>query len=138
MITRLNHVSVAVNSIDDALHFYRDLLGLEVVRTEVLEDRQLKVAFVKIGETEIELLEPTGQDNTVSRFLSRRGPGLHHICLEVDDIRATMAEMMERGAEFVDPEPQPGAVGEVAFILPDIGRGLLVELNEPAPARREA
>jgi methylmalonyl-CoA epimerase len=137
MIKRLRHVSVAVHSIDDALGFYRDLLGLEVSRTVVLDDRQLKVAFVKIGETEIELLEPTSEDNTVSRFLSRRGPGLHHICLEVDDIRATMAELMERGAEFVEPEPRPGADGEVAFLLPDVGRGLLVELNEPGPVGRE-
>ena len=134
MIKRLNHVSIAVHSIDEALQFYRDVLGLEVTRTQTLDDRQLKVAFVKVGQTELELLEPTSQDNTVTRFLERRGPGLHHICLEVDDLQAAMAEMMERGAEFVDPEPQPGAVGRVAFILPDVGRGVLVELNQPDSA----
>lgn len=131
MIKRLNHVSIAVRSVDDALAFYRDMLGLEVAGTEVNEARQLKIAFVKIGETKLELIEPLNEDNTVTRFLERRGPGLHHICLEVDDIRAAMDELMSRGAEFVDPDPKPGAVGEVAFILPDVARGVLVELNEP-------
>jgi methylmalonyl-CoA/ethylmalonyl-CoA epimerase len=132
MIKRLNHVSVAVPSIQDALRFYRDILGLEVVETTTLDDRELKVAFVRIGDTEIELLEPTSADNTVTRFLERRGPGLHHICLEVDDLAAAMDELSARGAEFVDPQPRPGAVGQVAFILPDVGRGVLVELSQPA------
>jgi methylmalonyl-CoA/ethylmalonyl-CoA epimerase len=131
MIKRLNHISVAVDSIDDALRFYRDLLGLEVVEMAKLDDRELKLAFVKLGDTEIELLEPTSKDNTVTRFLERRGPGLHHICLEVDDLAAAMEELSARGAEFVDPEPRPGAVGRVAFILPEVGRGVLVELNQP-------
>src|ERR671931_190508 len=134
MIKRLNHISVAVDSIDDALKFYRDLLGLEVIETVTLGDRELKVAFVKLGDTEIELLEPTSQDNTVTRFLERHGPGLHHICLEVDDLEAAMAELSARGAEFVDPEPRPGAVGQVAFILPEVARGVLVELNQPDPS----
>lgn len=131
MIKRLNHVSVAVRSIEDALKFYRDILGLEVSSTRFLEDRQLKVAFVKIGDTELELLEPTSEDNTVTRFLNRRGPGLHHICLEVDDIEKAIAEFQARGAQFVDPCPSPGAVGQVAFIVPEVGRGVLVELNQP-------
>jgi methylmalonyl-CoA/ethylmalonyl-CoA epimerase len=131
LFSRLNHISVAVHSIDDALRFYRDMLGLEASPIEHLADRELKVAFVKIGETEIELLEPTSEDNTVSRFLERRGPGLHHICLETDDIETTMAELSERGAEFVDPEPKPGVVGMVAFMLPETARGVLVEINEP-------
>jgi lactoylglutathione lyase/methylmalonyl-CoA/ethylmalonyl-CoA epimerase len=136
MIKRLNHVSVAVASIEDALRFYRDMLGLEVTRIETLDDRQLRVAFVRVGDTEIELLEPTSSDNTVTRFLERRGPGLHHLCLEVDDIDAAMDELRARGAEFVDPEPSRGAVGRVAFMLPDTGRGVLVELNEPAREAR--
>ena len=131
MIKRVSHISVAVSSIDDALKFYRDLLGLEVVRRIRLEDRQLKVAFVKVGNTEIELIEPTSNDNTVTRFLERRGPGLHHVCLEVDDLEAAMAELNERGVEFVDPGPRPGAAGQVAFIMPEVGRGVLVELSQP-------
>lgn len=131
MIKRLNHVSVAVRSIEDALKFYRDILGLEVSAIQHLEDRQLNVAFVKIGDTELELLEPTSEDNTVTRFLNRRGPGLHHICLEVDDIQKAIDEFQARGAQFVDPYPSRGAVGQVAFMLPETGRGVLVELNQP-------
>jgi methylmalonyl-CoA epimerase len=133
MIKRLSHVSVAVNSIDDALKFYRDVLGLEPSETVRIEDQRLKVAFIKIGDTELELIEPIGDDNTVSRFLERRGPGLHHICLEVDDLQSAMDEYSARGAEFVDPAPRSGAVGQVAFFLPEVGRGVLVELNQPYP-----
>ena len=128
MIKRLHHVGVATSSIDDALKFYRDVLGLEPSETLRMDDRQLKIAFITAGDSEVELLEPTESDTTVARFLERRGPGLHHICFEVDDIQAAIDEFSARGAEFVDPEPRPGAVGQVAFILPEVGRGVLVEL----------
>jgi methylmalonyl-CoA epimerase len=127
---KLNHVSIAVEDVDQALEFYRDLLGLEVTRVTILEDRQLKVAFVKIGETELELLEPLNQDNTVRRYLDRWGPGLHHICLEVDDVAGTMQTLKAKGAEFTDSEPRPGAVGQVAFIHPNSTGGVLVEINQ--------
>ena len=133
MIKRLHHVGIAAASIRDALGFYGDILGLEVTDTMSLDDRDLKVAFVKAGGTEIELLEPTSEDTTVARFIERRGPGLHHICFEVDDIEAAIDEFMGRGAEFVDPEPRPGAVGQVAFMLPEVGRGVLVELIQLEP-----
>jgi methylmalonyl-CoA/ethylmalonyl-CoA epimerase len=134
MMKRLSHVSVAVSSLDEAVPFYRDTLGLEVSEPVHLADRQLNVVFVKLGNTEIELLEPTSQDNTVARFLERRGPGLHHICLEVDDLQSAIETLSARGAEFVDPEPRPGATGQVAFIQPAVARGVLVELNEPDAA----
>lgn len=127
---KLNHVSIAVEDVDQALEFYRDLLGLEVSRVVILDDRQLKVAFVKIGETELELLEPLNQDNTVRRYLDRWGPGLHHICLEVDDLAGTMSTLKARGAEFTDSEPRSGAVGQVAFIHPISSGGVLVEINQ--------
>ena len=133
MIKRLHHVGIAASSIRDALGFYSDILGLEVTDTMSLDDRDLKVAFIEAGGTEIELLEPTSEDTTVARFIERRGPGLHHICFEVDDIEAAIHELMSRGAEFVDPEPRPGAVGQVAFMLPEVGRGVLVELIQLEP-----
>ena len=137
MIKRLHHVGVAAESIREALAFYGDILGLEVADSMSLADRDLKVAFVDAGGAEIELLEPTSSDNTVARFIERRGPGLHHICFEVDDIEAAIDELSSRGAEFVDLEPRPGAVGQVAFMLPETGRGVLVELiqlgEDPAP-----
>jgi methylmalonyl-CoA/ethylmalonyl-CoA epimerase len=137
MLKKLSHVSIAVENVDEAVKFYRDVLGLDVSRTVTLDDRQLKIAFIKIGETEIELLEPLNQDNTVRRYLDRWGPGLHHICFEVDDIGISMETLKARGAEFTDSEPRPGAVGQVAFMPPTSTGGVLVEINQeiaPAPS----
>jgi methylmalonyl-CoA/ethylmalonyl-CoA epimerase len=133
MLKKLSHVSIAVENVDDAVKFYRDVLGLEVTRTVTLDDRQLKIAFVKIGETELELLEPLNQDNTVRRYLDRWGPGLHHICFEVDDVAGSMETLKSRGAEFTDSEPRPGAVGQVAFMHPSSTGGVLVEINQEIP-----
>src|SRR6266508_6007963 len=130
MLRKLNHVSIAVESVEAALGFYRDMLGLEVSEVVTLEDRQLKVAFLTIGDTKIELLEPLNQDNTVRRFIDRWGPGLHHICLEVDDIATEMQRLESKGAQFTEDAPRPGAVGRVAFILPTTTNGVLVELNQ--------
>ena len=130
MLKKLSHVSIAVENVDEAVKFYRDVLGLEVTRTVTLDDRQLKIAFVKIGETELELLEPLNQDNTVRRYLDRWGPGLHHICFEVDDVAGSMEALKSRGAEFTDTEPRPGAVGQVAFMPPSSTGGVLVEINQ--------
>ncbi len=127
---RLHHVAVAVESVDQALRFYCDLLGLEVTQVMTLEDRGLKVALIDAGNSEVELLEPTTEDNTVRRFLERRGPGLHHICFQVDDVEAAMRELGGRGAEFVEPVPREGAVGLVAFMPPAVADGVLVELAQ--------
>ncbi len=130
-IKKLNHVSIAVADIDEALRFYRDVLGLEVTRRLRLEDRELEVAFIKVGDTELELIKPLTDDSTVARFLDRRGPGLHHLCFEVDDVVASMQELTDRGAQFVETEPHPGAVGMVSFIHPGSTNGVLVEINQP-------
>jgi methylmalonyl-CoA/ethylmalonyl-CoA epimerase len=124
----IHHVGIAVPSIDDAMHFYGDTLGLSIVDTVDLPDRQLKVVFIKTGNTLIELLEPTGIDSTVSRFLERRGPGLHHLCFGTPDIRAHLRDLRDKGVELVDEEPRPGAHGEVAFLQPAAALGVLVEL----------
>lgn len=130
-IKKLHHVAVAVESVEQAAAFYRLVLGLEVTKTITLEDRGLKVAFIQAGDTEIELLEPIADDNTVKRFLEKRGPGLHHICFQVDDIEAAMHKLGGRGAEFIDPVPREGAVGLVAFMPPALADGVLVELTQP-------
>jgi methylmalonyl-CoA epimerase len=129
-VKKLHHVAVAVDSVDEALRFYRDVLGLEDITTMTLEDRGLKIGLVKAGVSEIELLEPTNQENTVQRFLDRRGPGLHHVCFEVDDVEASMRHFESRGAEFLDPVPRPGAVGLVSFMPPSVADGVLVELAQ--------
>lgn len=132
MIRKLHHVAVAVESVDAALPFYRDVLGLDEIELLLLPDRGLKVALIKTGNAEIELLEPTA-DNTVRKFLDRRGSGLHHICFQVDDLAVAMPELRARGAQFVDPVPRPGAVGLVTFLPPSLAEGVLVELAQVPP-----
>jgi methylmalonyl-CoA/ethylmalonyl-CoA epimerase len=126
----VHHIGVAVPSIDEAMHFYGDKLGLSVVDTLELPDRQLKVAMVKTGNTLIELLEPTDPDSTVARFLERRGPGLHHLCFGTPDIREHLRDLQDKGVELIDTEPRPGAHGDVAFLQPGSAFGVLVELLE--------
>ena len=134
-VKKLHHVAVAVESVDQSARFYRDVLGLNVAKTLTLENQGLKVALIEAGDTEIELLEPTSDDNTVKRFLERRGPGLHHICFQVDDVDAAMRDLGERGAAFVDPVPRQGAVGLVAFMPPDVAGGVLVEVAQVSRKR---
>ena len=127
----IHHVGIAVPSIDDAMHFYGDKLGLALVDSVDLPDRQLKVAFVQAANVLIELLEPTDPDSTVSRFLERRGPGLHHLCFGTPDIRAHVRDLRDKGVELIDDSPRPGAHGEVAFLQPSAGLGVLIELLQP-------
>jgi methylmalonyl-CoA/ethylmalonyl-CoA epimerase len=138
VIKKLHHVAVAVESVDEATRFYRDLLGLGDITIRHVADRGLKVALIRAGDTEIELLEPTtpAEENTVRRFLDRRGSGLHHICFQVDDIEAAMRELGDRGAEFVEPVPREGAVGLVAFMPPAVADGVLVELAQTRDENR--
>ena len=124
----IHHVGIAVPSIDDAMHFYGDKLGLSIVDTVDMPDRQLKVVFVRAENMLIELLEPTDPDSTVSRFIERRGPGLHHLCFGTPDIRAHLRDLRDKGVELIDENPRPGAHGEVAFLQPASALGVLVEL----------
>jgi len=126
----IHHVGIAVPSIDDAMHFYGDKLGLSIVDTVDMPERQLKVVFVQTANMLIELLEPTDPDSTVSRFIERRGPGLHHLCFGTPDIRAHLRDLRDKGVELIDAEPRPGAHGEVAFLQPSAALGVLVELLE--------
>ncbi|MBV9174602.1 MAG: methylmalonyl-CoA epimerase [Chloroflexi bacterium] len=118
-------------SIDEAMHFYGDKLGLSVVDTVELADRQLKVSFVQAGNLLIELLEPTDPDTPVARFLERRGPGLHHLCFGTTDIHEHLRDLKDKGVELIDEAPRPGAHGEVAFLQPAAALGVLVELLQP-------
>ena len=125
-------MGVAVPSIDDAMHFYGEKLGLSLVDSLEMPERQLKVAFVKASNTLIELLEPTDPGSTVSRFIERRGPGLHHICFGTPDIREHLRDLKDKGVELIDEDPRPGAHGEVAFLQPAAALGVLVELLQPS------
>ena|SRR5437867_3957348 len=131
----IHHIGIAVPSIDDAMHFYGEKLGLSLVDSMELPDRLLKVAFVKADNMLIELLEPTDPDSTVSRFIERRGPGLHHLCFGTPDIREHLRDLRDKGVELIDESPRPGAHGEVAFLQPTAALGVLVELLQPAETR---
>jgi methylmalonyl-CoA epimerase len=127
----VHHIGVAVPSIDAAMHFYGDKLGLSLVDSVDLPDRQLKVAFVKTANLLIELLEPTDPDTPVARFLERRGPGLHHLCFGTPDIQKHLRDLKDKGVELIDEVPRPGAHGDVAFLQPAASLGVLVELLQP-------
>ena len=128
---KINHLGVAVVSIDDALKFWRDGLGLELHEVEVVADQGVRTAMLPLGESRIELLEATGDDTPVGKFLAKRGPGIHHVCVEVTDLAAQLTKLQEQGIRLIDEQPRRGAGGMlVAFVHPASTGGVLVELVE--------
>lgn len=128
---KINHLGVAVSTIDDALRFWRDGLGLELHEIEVVEDQGVRTAMLPLGESRIELLEATGDETPVGKFLAKRGPGIHHVCIEVADITAKLMQLKEQGIRLIDEQPRRGAGGMlVAFVHPASTGGVLVELVE--------
>jgi methylmalonyl-CoA/ethylmalonyl-CoA epimerase len=126
---RVEHIGIATRSIAEALGFWRDALGLEVKHTETVEEQGVNVAMLPAGEPRIELLEPTGPDSPVAKFLEKRGPGIHHVAVRVADIRAALARLKAEGARLIDEEPRAGAGGcLVAFVHPSASGGVLLEL----------
>jgi methylmalonyl-CoA/ethylmalonyl-CoA epimerase len=126
---RVEHIGIATRSIEEALGFWRDALGLEVKHTETVEEQGVHVAMLPAGEPRIELLEPTSPNSPVAKFLEKRGPGIHHVAVRVDDIRAALARMKAGGARLIDEEPRIGAGGcLVAFVHPTSSGGVLLEL----------
>jgi methylmalonyl-CoA/ethylmalonyl-CoA epimerase len=134
---RLEHIGIATRSIEESLSFWRDALGLEVKHTETVEEQGVRVAMLPVGEPRVELLEPTGPETPVGKFLEKRGPGIHHVAVRVADIRAALARLKAEGARLIDEEPRIGAGGcLVAFVHPAASGGVLLELvqhlDEPA------
>ena len=126
---KINHLGIATKGIDEALKFWGDALGLENVHTEVVEDQKVRVAMLPIGESRIELLEPTSDDSPISKFLEKRGGGIHHIAVEVDDIEASLKQLKSQGMRLIDETPRIGAEGcLVAFVHPAATGGVLLEL----------
>jgi methylmalonyl-CoA/ethylmalonyl-CoA epimerase len=131
METKIQHLGVAVNSIDEALTFWRDALGLPLHDIETVEDQGVRVAMLPIGESRIELLEATGEQTPVGKFIAKRGPGVHHVCVEVEDLAAKLEDLKSRGVRLIDEQPRIGAGGAlVAFIHPASTGGVLVELTQ--------
>jgi len=129
-IKRIDHIAIVVESLDAALTVYRDVLGMTLSHVEIIREQDVKIGFLPGGDSEIELLEPLTPDSGIGRYLARRGEGLHHICLEVDDIAAILAGLKARGVQLIDETPKRGAHGKIAFIHPKSAHGVLVELIE--------
>ncbi|WP_224364306.1 methylmalonyl-CoA epimerase [Hyalangium versicolor] len=127
----LDHVAIAVKDLDKAIALYRDTLGLELSEIEEVPEQQVRTAIFGHGSGRVELICPTSTDTSVAKFLEKRGEGLHHICIEVDDIEASLAALKAKGAPLIDETPKPGAGGaKVAFIHPKGSHGVLVELSQ--------
>jgi methylmalonyl-CoA/ethylmalonyl-CoA epimerase len=128
---KIEHIGIATPNIEDALAFWRDALGLEVVHTEVVAEQGVRVAMLPVGEPRVELLEPTHAGSPVAKFIEKRGAGIHHIAVRVADIRATLARLKAQGARLIDEEPRTGADNcLVAFVHPAASGGVLLELVE--------
>lgn len=125
----LHHVAVAVEDIEAAIETYRTLFGAEVELRETVHTQGVEAAYLRIGSSRLELLAPLAEDTPVGRFLARRGPGMHHIAVEVDDVEAAARELAAAGATVIDPTPRPGLGGHVvSFVHPESVHGVLVEV----------
>ncbi len=130
----LNHVAIAVKDLDSALELYEGLFGLKSHGRERVEDQQVEVAFLGTGNGRIELVTPLTADSGVAKFLEKRGEGLHHICINVADLAATLKALKQRGVPLIDEAPRQGAGGSlIAFVHPKGGRGVLIELRQALP-----
>src|SRR5215210_764016 len=127
---KVHHVALIVGSIDDALVFWRDLLGLELESVMDIPQDRVRIAFLGVGESKVELVEPTDDTSGVARFLANKGEGFHHVCFEVQDLAETLLRLEIDGLELIDTAPRRGAEGPVAFIHPRSCHGVLVELIE--------
>jgi len=130
-ISHIEHLGIAVKSIEDSLPYYEGVLGLKCYNIEVVEDQKVKTAFFKVGQTKIELLEPTSPDSTIAKFIEKRGEGIHHIAYSVDSVANSLAEVESKGVQLIDKAPRGGAEGlNIAFLHPKSTGGVLTELCE--------
>lgn len=129
MTNKINHIGIAVKNIENAVPFYRDVLGMAFEGTEEVAEQKVRVAFLAVGESRIELLEPTSPDSPVAKFLEKNGEGAHHIAYEVPDLEAALAGLKEQGVRLIDEVPRCGAHGtRIAFLHPKASGGVLTEL----------
>ena len=130
-IKKISHVALVVEDIDNALEFWRDGLGIPLDHISQVPDEQSAVAFLPVGDSEIELVQPVSDDSGIAKFMAKRGPGMHHICLEVDNLEGFLADLMDKGIQLINESPNVGEGGrKYAFIHPKAANGVLVELYE--------
>lgn len=131
MIKKVDHIGIAVKDLDETLKFYEDVLGIKAQGNEVIEEQKVRVAFLPIGDTEIELLESTEENGPISKFIEKKGEGIQHIAYKVDDIDKAIEEMKSKGIRMIDEKPRYGAGGaKIAFLHPKSTFGVLIELCE--------
>jgi len=129
MIKKVDHMAIAVNNLDEALELYNKLFGLKPEKVETMTDQRVKAAILPVGEgSEIELIQPIDSDSGVAKFLEKRGEGIHHIAIEVDDIDQELKTLAEKGVDLIDKQARIGLAGRVAFLHPKATRGVLIEL----------
>lgn len=130
-VKRIDHVAIVVEDMEAALSFWRDTLGLDLDHVEEVPDQKSTVAFMPSGGSEVELVRPTTGDSGIARFLQKRGPGVHHICFEVEDLDSALAELKQKGVKLINEAPLAGSGGKkLAFVHPSSANGVLVELYE--------
>jgi methylmalonyl-CoA/ethylmalonyl-CoA epimerase len=129
-VKKINHVAIVVEDIDSSLGFWRDALGLTLDHIEDVPSQASKVAFLPVGEGEVELVEPTDPESGMAKYLSKRGEGMHHLCMEVDDIEGMLAELKDKGVRLINEEPLDLPGRRMAFIHPKSTNGVLLELYE--------
>ena len=130
MIKKIDHIAIVVRNIEEALQAYQEALGLELTDVKEMSEDAVRVAFLPVGESEIELVEPLTTDSGVAEFLEKQGEGLHHICLEVEDIEAALQDLAAKEVRLIDERPRQGAHGLVTFLHPKSAHGVLIELIE--------
>ncbi len=131
MIKRINHVAIVVEDLDAALGFWRDALGLPLHKTESNPGESVDIAFLPVGDSEVELLKPTDPESGIGKYLAKKGQGMHHLCVEVEDIEAVIAQLVAHGVEMINAEPRVRPEGtRYAFVHPKSAGGVLVELYE--------
>ncbi|HNR38232.1 MAG TPA: methylmalonyl-CoA epimerase [Acidobacteriota bacterium] len=135
MFTKIDHIGIAVTALDDILKFYQDALGLHLHEIEEVPEQKVRVAMFPVGETNLEFLEPTSPDSPIAKFLEKKGQGIHHISIGVEDIDRVLAELKARGARLINETPVVGAGGKrIAFVHPASTSGILLELSQaPLP-----
>jgi methylmalonyl-CoA/ethylmalonyl-CoA epimerase len=128
-ISHIEHLGIAVKSIEDQLPYYEEVLGLKCYNIEVVADQKVKTAFFKVGQTKIELLEPTGEDSTIAKFIEKKGEGIHHIAFAVPSVQTALDEVASKGVQLIDKAPRGGAEGlQIAFLHPKSTGSVLTEL----------
>ena len=130
-LSHIEHIGIAVKSLEDAIPYYENILGLKCYSIEEVQEQKVKTAFFMIGQTKLELLEPTNEESPVAKFIEKKGEGVHHIAFAVDDLQAALNEVENKGIQLIDKQPRKGAEGlNIAFLHPKSTKGVLTEFCE--------